>query len=308
MCNSGEVKFNGRSRHGGQRLKCQTCKHTFGWKNRINASMRKKVWFDSWIKEGYTQKQLSVQSGWSTTTLTRIINRALTISPPIIPVARAQHVVFDGTFIYRRSLGAMVMMDGQKHELIAGRYGIKESFPHLKMFFQELRQQGCLPQSATIDGNPWAIQAFRAVWPGIIIQRCLVHVQRQGLMWCRAKPKRIEAKKLRNLFLKVVWIKTIKERDGFLTELASWEARYGRRIRNSRETGWVLSDLKRARSMLIHALPDMFHYLENQLIPWNTNGLEGYFSRLKHKYRQHRGLAPDHRKGYFEWFFFLCRR
>jgi len=40
-------------------------------------------------------------------------------------------------------------------------------------------------------------------------------------------------------------------------------------------SGYVFSDIKRARSMLLRALPDMFHYLDNPLIPTSTNGLEG---------------------------------
>lgn len=74
------------------------------------------------------------------------------------------------------------------------------------------------------------------------------------------------------------------------------------------ETGWVFSDLKRARSLLLAALPDMFHYLDDPAIPKSTNALEEYFARLKHKYRQHRGLAPPHRSAYFRWYVHLCPR
>jgi hypothetical protein len=66
--------------------------------------------------------------------------------------------------------------------------------------------------------------------------------------------------------------------------------------------------LKRARSMLLAALPDMFPYLDDIHIPTSTNALEGYFARLKHRYRQHRGLAPHHRDAYFRWYIYLCPR
>src|SRR3989337_4239062 len=70
------------------------------------------------------------------------------------------------------------------------------------------------------------------------------------------------------------------------------------------ERGRVFSDIKRAGSMLLKALPDMFHYLDNPKIPATTNGLEGYFSRLKAHYRQHRGLHPSKRANYFSWYFY----
>jgi hypothetical protein len=60
--------------------------------------------------------------------------------------------------------------------------------------------------------------------------------------------------------------------------------------------------------MLIAALPDMFHYLGDHRIPTSTNALEGYFARLKQRYRQHRGLAAQHREAYFTWYFYLCPR
>jgi hypothetical protein len=142
----------------------------------------------------------------------------------------------------------------------------------------------------------------------IIMQRCLVHIQRQGLSWCRRNPKRTDAKHLRTLFLQLMTIDTIEQRNQFLARVHHWEQRYGGHIAASPETGWIFSDIKRARSMLLAALPDMFHYLDDENIPHSTNAIEGYFARLKQKYRQHRGLAIRHRQNYFAWFLHLCPR
>jgi hypothetical protein len=53
---------------------------------------------------------------------------------------------------------------------------------------------------------------------------------------------------------------------------------------------------------------DMFHYLDDPHIPTTTNGLEGYFSRPKSHYRQHRGLRPHRRPNYFAWYFHFVVR
>ncbi len=53
---------------------------------------------------------------------------------------------------------------------------------------------------------------------------------------------------------------------------------------------------------------DMFHYLDDPHISTTTNGLEGYFSRLKSHYRRHRGLSPRKRPNYFAWFFHFAPR
>lgn len=200
-------------------------------------------------------------------------------------------------------------MDAGTNTVIAGKYGVKEnSDAELTCFLQPLIARGLRPLSCTLDGDPQAIRTLRPLWPGITIQRCLVHIQRQGLSWCRRYPKTAAARELRALFRIVTYIRTVEERDGFLEVFKQWETRYGQAIAIHPERGKVFSDIKRARSMLRHALPDMFHYLEVPSIPPTTNGLEGYFSRLKRHYGQHRGLNREKRGGYFAWYFHLRQR
>lgn len=262
------------------------------------------------MKEGYSIRQLVQQSKHSNSKLYRILDYWLAHKPPqntdMIQVCR--YGMFDGTFLHRPN-SIVVLMNAKGHRVTAGKYGIREnSIPQLKIFFEPLIEQGLTLKSCTVDGNPQVIRTLRELWPEIIIQRCLVHIQRQGLMWCRQKPKRTDAKHLRKIFLRITYIRDKKDRDKFLNEVMTWEKRFGFHVAVSREKGRVFSDLKRARSMLLNALPDMFHYLEDSNIPHTTNGLEGYFSRLKRSYRNHRGLSPYKRRYYFMWYFFLCPR
>lgn len=219
-----------------------------------------------------------------------------------------KHIMIDGTFLIGRT-GILAVMDASFHKIIAGRYGIAENSSfQVKRFIESLQKAGLYPASCVSDGNPQVIRVIKELWPNIIMQRCLVHIQRQGLMWCRRFPKRTDSKLLRELFLQVVSITNQDECTNFLIQLYLWEKRYGSLIAMSKERGRVFSDIGRARSMLIKAIPDMFHYLDNPDILKSTNGLEGYFSRLKAKYRQHRGLSKDRRFNYFQWYFTICRR
>jgi transposase-like protein len=213
----------------------------------------------------------------------------------------------DGTYIDGRK-GIFAVMEAKGRTIIYGASEMTEGPNSLKPFCTQLKGQGLSPLSATVDGNPHVMRILRHLWPEILIQRCLVHIQRQGLMWCRLQPKRTDAKHLRALFLKVLSIHTTAHRDQFLSELHRWETRHGTQIAQCPEKGWVFSDLKRARSMLVSALPDMFRYIDDPSIPHGTNALEGYFARLKQRYRQHRGLARHHRDAYFRWFLLLCPR
>lgn len=257
------------------------------------------------MREGYAVRQLAKQSGHSPGKIRQIIECWLVKEPP---TTRSGHscIILDGSFLEHRTCSLFAVMGGDGH-IIAGRYQVPEKVQHLMVYFAELQRGGLHPQSATIDGNPAIARALQAVWPHLVLQCCLVHVQRQGLMWCRRTPKRTDAKQLRKLFLGVTRITTVAERNVFLAQVATWEHRWGQQIAQRRETGWVFSDLVRARSMLLQALPNMFHYLTDLQIPRTTNRLEGYFSRLKTHYRQHRGLSRKKRMRYFAWYFFLVR-
>ena len=236
-----------------------------------------------------------------------MINYQLPQTPPptTLNLDCCRHFILDGTFLHRpRSL--IALMDAQTHTIVDGQYGVSEnSEPQLLKFFDPLISAGLYPHSFTVDGNPKMTRVLRRLWPGVVIQRCLVHIQRQGLSWCRTSPKTTYARRLRQIFLQVTKIRTPVDRDMFLASVIEWESKYGSLIRSRRETGYVFSDIKRARSMLLRALPDMFHHLDNPLIPISTNSLEGYFSRLKGHHRQHRGLRKEKRRDYFHWYFHL---
>lgn len=258
------------------------------------------------MAEGYSVRQLSSLSNHSESKIKRIVRYWLD-SPPTNKqdFSKYKHILFDGTFIHGRK-SIVVVMDNVEHRVFAGQYGVVEnSIPQLKQFFYPLIKNGLNPKSATVDGNMHVIKLFKQLWSEITIQRCLVHIQRQGLMWCRRFPKRTDAKHLRKLFLRVTYIKSFKDQKQFLSDVHDWEQKYGCCLARTPERGRVFSDVKRARSMLIRALPDMFHYIDDCNIPSTTNSLEGYFSRLKSKYRQHRGLSPKRRCNYFKWYFDL---
>lgn len=302
------MRRNGNSRHGTQRWLCRRCGRSFGWKNPLNKHLRQRVWFERWIIEGYTLRQLATHSGHSLSTLRRIIEYWLQHPPPRpLELSAHRYLIFDGTFLEQRR-GVFVAMDAERFAVIYGTPDSSEGPSDLTKFCCALAEHALTPTSATIDGNPHLVRVLRVLWPHIVIQRCLVHIQRQGLSWCRQFPKRTDAKHLRTIFLQVMSIHTASDRNRFLSQVGTWERRYGARIARSKEMGWVFSDLKRARSMLLAALPDMFRYLDDPYIAKSTNALEGYFARLKQKYRQHRGLARRHRDAYFRWYLHLCPR
>ncbi|MDP1675488.1 MAG: hypothetical protein Q8L88_01390 [Bacteroidota bacterium] len=219
-------------------------------------------------------------------------------------LSTVQYLICDGTFLEYRT-GIYAVMNAHTKQLVYGAYDVPEGAHALSIVYQSLSAAGLSPKSVTVDGNPQQIKYLHLIWPSIILQRCIVHVQRQGLSWCRRNPKRTDAKHLREIFLRICTVKTSAQVRRFIADVLAWENRFGDAIDQSTVRGWVFNDLLRARSMLLKALPDLFHFISNTNIPSSTNSLESYFSRLKEHYRHHRGLALHHRDAYFKWYFYF---
>lgn len=215
-----------------------------------------------------------------------------------------KHLLLDGTY-FKHENCLIVVMDNKSGNIVASSYCIRENYELAFDLLKELSAKGINPRSVTIDGNPSVIRAIRKVYPDIIIQRCLVHIQRQGLSWLRRFPKNEPAQELRRILLNLSKIKTKRGRDIFINDFDFWEKKYGKIVSSLPSDNKIFGDLQRARSLIIHALPDMFHYLENIEIPHTTNKLEGYFSILKARYRQHRGMSKKHRESYFRWYIYF---
>ena len=300
--------MNGKQANGKQRWYCNNCGQSYQWKNPKVRSSNRFIWFKKWIIEGYTYRQISALSGYSISTVRRIIYTYLDQQPPVVMnLDKYKYIILDGTYLINHR-GIFIVMDGVSKKVIASRFNIAENAQSLLSFFCQLKEQGLTPISATIDGNPAIKRALLNVWPFVIVQRCLVHIQRQGLSWCRMVPKRTDAKYLRKLFLQVTLIYNKYDSDLFIQNVQEWEQHFGHPIRTKPGVGRVFSDIKRARSMLLKALPDMFNYLKDDNILKTTNGVEGYFGRMKQKYRQHSGLSESRKITFFQWYIYFCKR
>ncbi len=271
--------------------------------------MRQKVWFERWLTQGYSIRQLGEQSGYAAMTLRRIIHWWLD-RPPLtrtIALSGVRHVIIDGAYLHGRENAFVLVWDHAGSRLIAGGYGIKEGHQTMQPFCEALAAQGLNPNSITTDGHRGLVQSLRRVWPQAILQRCLFHVRKQGMQWCRRRPSRPAARQLRALFAQLCSIRTHAQREAFVIEWTAWEQRYGQAIASSDRGGWVFPDLQQARRLIHRALPDMFHYLDDPGIPHTTSAVEGCISRLKQQYRRHRGLATPRVTNLFQWYFHVLR-
>ncbi len=196
----------------------------------------------------------------------------------------------------------MSLMDATNQKIMASIYVQKESLKDAYPWFMHLKSQGFAPCFITTDGEQSILRAMKMVWPGVKLQRCLYHLQHEGMRWLRTYPKTEAGVILRNILARLSSIKTATEKDRFISEYQNWVHNYKNYVLSLLRTQVASKDLKRTMALINNALADMFHYLHDSNVHSTTNALEGFHSRLKADYRRHRGLSQAHKFQYLKWY------
>jgi len=280
------------------------CHRTFIWKVKHVSLARLQHWFKLWVIESYSVRRLCILSGYSNAKLQRIKNYWLKQMPEErTDYSTIRYVVYDATYFHKDGC-LLNLMNATDQKIIAHLYVEKESFKEAYSWFMSLKQRGLNPQFITSDGERSVLRAMQLVWPQTRLQRCLYHLQHEGMRWLRTYPKTEAGKILRAILSKLSRIKTIKERDAFIQEYRIWVSQYKDYVLSLPRTTVASKDLRRTMVLINNALPDMFYYLEDEQVHATTNALEGFHSRLKADYQRHRGLSKEHRIRYIHWYCF----
>lgn len=212
-----------------------------------------------------------------------------------------QYMVYDGTYFHKDGC-LLNLMDALNQKIISHTYAQKESFQDAYPWLLNLKEQGLNPRFITIDGERSIMRAMKLVWPNARLQRCLYHIQHEGMRWLRTYPKTEAGKELRAILSKLSQIKNVKERDAFIQAYLDWARKYREFVLSLPRTMVASKDLRRTMVLINNALPDMFYFLEDEHVHSTTNALEGFHSRIKADYQRHRGLTNQHRIQYLDWY------
>jgi hypothetical protein len=268
------------------------------------------VWFRKWIRERQTLQTLSRDSGVSVSTLQRIFYTLLEQSPTVNILKRERvHLRMDATYFKQFCLVCYQDSEDSYTQLI--RFSDGEHYEEIKEDLDNLIKLGVQIESITTDGHKSVLKAIRKTFPDILVQRCLVHIQRMCLLWLTRFPKHRAGYELRNLVLILLKIKTDNDRLYWTAQLEQWYREHVDYLQEKtfhQQTGryWYTHKLLRRSYFTIRrALPNMFHYLQNPKIPSTTNGIEGYFGHLKNHLDLHRGLSTKHRINFIKWYVYL---
>lgn len=244
-------------------------------------------------------------SGHSRTKLRRIVNHWLSRVPEEnFDYAEVFCFIYDGTYFHKK--GCLVsLMDAKNQKIIARIYTSREGYKNVYAWFLALKEKGLHPRYIAMDGEKSVIRAIRKVWPEVKIQRCLHHIQREGMRWLRSQPKTEAGQILRFLLGTVCRIGTLQEKRFFIEQYQRWLEKYLFFVQSLPKDIVAFKDLQRTIVLINNALPDMFYFLEDPEVPKTTNALEGFYSRLKADYWRHRGLTENNKIAYLNWHCFF---
>lgn len=222
-------------------------------------------------------------------------------------------MLIDGTY-FKNKLCLVLYRDNNIKDTLIYRVTDGEWFDELCEDLSNLLRFGIQIESVTCDGLSNTIKAIKAISPDTLIQRCLVHIQREVLIWLTRNPQSQAAIELRQIVLKLHLITDRNKWGYWVVELMQWYDAHKEFINQktyNQDTSRYWFTHKSVRRSFIHikrALPNMFYYLDNSNIPKSTNALESFFGHLKENIAIHRGLSKIHYRNYIKWYLYFKTR
>jgi hypothetical protein len=220
------------------------------------------------------------------------------------------NLIIDGTY-FSNDICLIVYRDNTIKFTQLYRITDGEHYSEIKEDLANLLLLGVQIESITCDGHRSLLKAVRDLCSEVIVQRCLVHIQRESKLWLTRNPKSLPGLELLKLVHQLHKIDTNERQQQWLLDLFYWyeihkdfvnEKVYS--IRTKRY--WFKhKSVRKCFVMIKNALPNMFQYLFNERIPKSTNALESFFGHLKSHLLLHRGLTKEHRKNFIRWYLYF---
>jgi len=157
-----------------------------------------------------------------------------------------------------------------------------------------------VPTVVVCDGHSGLMPILRALWPTTAIQRCHFHVLKLARVYLTLRPRTSAGRELQALLWTLTSCRTHQAREVFQNKFETWCRRHeillSERSRSIDERGrkhwwYTHKKLRGVRSLLVHALPNLFTFLDYPGCPNTTNAVEGGVNaQIAEALRLHRGL------------------
>lgn len=281
--------------NGVQRYKCINCGKQFIGGERINNAQ---LW-EEYVKGKQTYSQLSNRYNCSIKTIQRRIDKhKITLNKP---KSRAVIVLMDTTY-WGKTFGVMLFKDNITKENLLKYYVKYETNGLYKQGIGELEEQGFLVQAIVCDGRKGLIKSFN----GKPVQMCQFHQSEIIRRYLTKKPKL----KVSIELMEVATLLTVTDKESFIGALNLWAEKWEHFLNErtinqvTMKSSYTHKRLRSAHHSLINNLPWLFTWYDNMDldIPNTTNAIDGHFSDLKNKLRNHNGLSLKRKMKFIDEF------
>jgi hypothetical protein len=211
------------------------------------------------------------------------------------------NVLMDTTY-FGRKFGVMVFKDSISKDILFKQYVKSETNLLYFKGINEIAKRGIKIQSIICDGRKGLFDLF----PEIPVQMCQFHQVAIIRRYLTKKPKLEASKEL----WKHVSILTMTDKESFVGGLSDWYNKWEwflneRKIDSNGKKRYIHKKLRSAYRSLNNNAKWLFTWYDNMSlsIPNTTNALDGQFSDLKNKLRNHNGLSIERKKRFIDEFF-----
>lgn len=255
----------------------------------------------SYTQGKQTYKDLSCIHNLSESSITRLI-ATIEVPPIVLPEPRRIVGLMDAT-CWGRNWGIIVIKDARKGDVLWLKYIKQERLQDYKQGVEFLENSGFIVDGIVCDGLRGMFQQFSQYK----IQMCQFHQVAIIRRYITNNPK-LEAGKELKVLGKML---TRTDKESFVAAFNVWYEKWESFLKErvcDPETGksrYVHKKLRSAYLSIKRNLPYLFVWYDypELEIPNTNNALEGSFTGLKNKLRNHNGLSKQNRKRFINEFF-----
>lgn len=206
------------------------------------------------------------------------------------------------TTYWGRNFGVMLFKDSLTGENLLKYYVTHETNALYIQGIEYLKAKGFIIAAIVCDGRKGLIQSFQ----DIPVQMCQFHQVAIIRRYLTKNPKLQASKEL----MTVVSLMKQTDKESFIgvlnTWFKKWESFLNERTKNPEtgKTSYTHKNLRSAYKSLKNNLPWLFTWYDHIKlnIPNTTNAIDGHFSDLKNKLRNHNGLNLKRKKKFIDGF------